>query len=107
MEKLNEIQEYIQELMKKYHLNAGIENRYISLSSELGELGKEIVKGNKYGNRQFEKTENFEMELGDVLFDYILLCNVAKVDIQQAFEKALLKYETRFVEQGSIGSTKI
>ena len=106
METIEQMQEEVKQLMEKYHLNANLENRYISLSSELGELGKEIVKGNRYGSKEFEETENFKLELGDVLFDYILLCNVAGVDIYQSYQSSLEKYEKRFLKQGTIGSNQ-
>lgn len=104
---LNQIQEQAKELAKKYHLHAGIENRYISLSSEVGELGKEIVKGNRYGSNEFNKTENFAMEIGDVFFDFILLCNVADVNLEEAYKGAMQKYQKRFLEHGTIGSKTI
>lgn len=107
MKDLTILQNETKQLMQKYNLNAKIENRYISLSSEIGELGKEIVKGNKYGSKEFEKTKNFASEIGDVFFDFILLCNVADINLEDAFNQVLEKYETRFLDHGTIGSKKI
>ena len=55
---MNSIQEKVDELIKKYNLESSVEIRFIDLISELGELGKEILKGNEYGKKVFCNTEN-------------------------------------------------
>ena len=49
---MNSIQEEVNELIKKYNLESSVEIRFIDLISELGELGKEILKGNDYGKKE-------------------------------------------------------
>ena len=61
---MNSIQEKVDELIKKYNLESSVEIRFIDLISELGELGKEILKGNEYGKKVFCNTENLESEIG-------------------------------------------
>ena len=46
---MREIQKKVNNMIKKYDLNNSIEMRFIDLVSEVGELGKEILKSNDYG----------------------------------------------------------
>lgn len=43
-------------MVKKYDLETSPELRYIDLTSEMGELGKELLKGSNYGKQDFNKT---------------------------------------------------
>ena len=97
--------EEINDFIIKYNLNGSIEVRFIDLSSEIGELGKEILEGTNYGTRKFEKTDNLESEFGDVLFSLVCVANCAGVDLGHALKKVLKKYEARFNAKGHIGSS--
>ena len=59
---LEEMQELVSKLVNKYNLETIPEIRYIDLTSEIGELGKELLKGTNYGKQEFEKTDNLESE---------------------------------------------
>lgn len=98
------MQEKVNELIKKYNLESSIEIRYIDLVSEVGELGKEILKGNDYGNKEFVATDNLESEIGDTLFSLICVANGLNIDLNLALENVLEKYEDRFSTKGNIGS---
>ena len=54
--------------LDEYKLRCGITERYIDLSSEVGELGKELLKATDYGKVDFRMTADTEQELGDCLF---------------------------------------
>ena len=97
-------QKIIRDFNIRYNLGGSIEARFIDLSSEIGELGKEILEGTNYGMREFEDTDNLEFELGDVLFSLVSVANCVGVDLESALDKVLRKYETRFIEKGHIGS---
>ncbi|MBR5647648.1 nucleotide pyrophosphohydrolase [Candidatus Saccharibacteria bacterium] len=97
-------QEKVKELVKKYDLGGDINVRYIDLTSEVGELGKEILEGSDYGSRDFAKTEDTEMEFGDTLFSLICVANELDIDMGEALDKALAKYARRFEEKSDIGS---
>ena len=77
---MEDIQEKINGLIKKYNLESSTEIRFIDLVSEIGELGKEILKGNDYGKKDFCNTENIESEVGDVLFSLVCVANDLNVD---------------------------
>lgn len=101
---MNSIQEKVDELIKKYNLESSVEIRFIDLISELGELGKEILKGNEYGKKDLSNTENLESEIGDTFFSLICVANGLNIDLQNALDNVLNKYENRFSNNGNIGS---
>ena len=101
---MQDIQEKVNELIKKYNLESSTEIRFIDLVSEIGELGKEILKGNDYGKKNFFNTDNIEFEVGDVFFSLICVANDLKIDLTKALDKVLNKYENRFSNNGHIGS---
>ena len=101
---MNSIQKKVDELIKKYNLESSVEIRFIDLISELGELGKEILKGNEYGKKDFCNTENIELEIGDTFFSLICVANGLNIDLQNALDNVLNKYENRFSNKGNIGS---
>lgn len=103
---MQEIQEQVNELIKKYDLDTSVEIRFIDLVSEVGELGKEILKGNNYGKNEFTKTDNLESEIGDVLFSLICIANELNIDLKVALDEVIEKYNSRFSEKGNIGSGK-
>ena len=87
-------------------LESSTEIRFIDLVSELGELGKEILKGNDYGKKEFCITDNLESEIGDVLFSLICVANGLNIDLKSALDGVLEKYEERFSKKGNIGSDR-
>ncbi len=101
---MNEIQEKVNEMIKRYNLESTNEIRFIDLTSEVGELGKEILKGNDYGRKDFCNTDNVESEIGDVLFSLICIANGMNISLEKALENILKKYENRFINSGDIGS---
>lgn len=101
---MQDIQEKVNELIKKYNLESSTEIRFIDLVSEIGELGKEILKGNDYGKKNFFNTDNIEFEVGDVFFSLICVANDLNIDLTKALDKVLNKYENRFSNNGHIGS---
>ena len=103
---MNGIQEKVNEFVKRYNLEASTEVRFIDLVSEVGELGKEILKGNDYGKRGFCNTENLESEIGDALFSLICVANGLNIDLNNALDGVLEKYNDRFSKKGNIGSGK-
>lgn len=98
------MQEVVKEIVDKYNLETSIESRYIDLVSEVGEVGKEILKSNDYGKKEFSKTDNMELEIGDALFSLICISNSLNIDIDKALNNSIKKYEKRFDEKGKISS---
>ena len=48
---MNSIQKKVNVFNTKYNLGGSVEARFIDLSSEVGELGKEILEGTNYGEK--------------------------------------------------------
>ena len=101
---MKDIQEKVKNYIKKYDLECSTEIRFIDLVSEVGELGKEILKGNDYGKKSYCNTENLKSEFGDVLFSLICIANELNIDLKQVLEEVLEKYEDRFLKKGNISS---
>lgn len=98
------MQEQVKEMVQKYNLEISPELRYIDLTSEVGELGKELLKATQYGKEKFSITDNTKSEIGDVLFSTICIANILDIDVEQALNEVIKKYEGRFDIKGSISS---
>ncbi len=96
-------QEIVKEFCEKYNLGGSAEIRLMDTLSELGEVAKEILKGNAYGSKPFEPGENLESEMGDLFFSLLTLANELGVSLDEALNNALRKYERR-LQKGSAGS---
>ncbi len=101
---ISEMQNNIKEFTEKYNLEISQELRYIDLVSEVGELGKEILKSTDYGTKENIKTDNLESEIGDTLFSLICIANTNNIDLEKVLTDVLGKYTKRFEEKGTIGS---
>lgn len=77
--------------------------RSLDIVSEVGELSKEVLKGTNYGKSDIVKSEDFEMELGDVMYSILSLANECKVDANACLDMVLEKYMKR-LNKGAIGS---
>lgn len=69
---MDEQQQRVKDWMARYGLGTDPQARMLDLSSEVGELAKEVLKSTAYGTRPFTPTASLEEELGDCLFS--LLC---------------------------------
>ena len=101
---MNEMQEKVKEVIQKYGLKSSTEVCMIDLVSEVGELGKEVLKGDDYGRKSFSITDNVESELGDVLFSLMCIASNMDISLETALNGVLLKYEKRFQDKGNIES---
>ena len=101
---LKDVQVLTKEMMEKYKLSGNAEINYIDLTSEIGELGKELLKATDYGTKALQITDNAELEIGDVLFSLTCLSNNLGIDMEESFNNVMQKYKKRFEEKGHIGS---
>ena len=97
-------QQNVETFVEAYGLKAPIHARALDLTSEVGELAKEILKGTGYGRRHFEPPHGWDDELGDVLFALICLANSTGVDLEAALAGALHKYQERLGSEHDAGS---
>lgn len=78
--------------------------RVLDIQSEVGELAKEVLKNSKYGTQEFVLTEDFELELGDVLYSLLSLADEAGVDADKALSRVIEKYRKRIADKKDMGS---
>ena len=95
---MKDIQERVKLFCEKNELNSPLEHRVLDAVSELGEVAKEILKMSNYGKRSIKYNNNLKMELGDVLYSIITIANVFDIDLDDALNKVLIKYEQRVVK---------
>lgn len=89
---------------RAHGLNMDPQVRFLDLSSELGELSKELLKASGYGAAPITAGPAMEEELGDCVFSLLCLANSLNLDAKAALEGALEKYRKRFAEKQEIGS---
>ncbi len=95
---MKDIQKKIKLFCEKNELNSPIEHRVLDTMSELGEVAKEILKMSNYGDRPIKYNDNLKMELGDLLYSIITIANVFDIDLDEALNEVLRKYEQRMLK---------
>ena len=78
--------------------------RMLDIESEVGELSKEVLKSTKYGTKDFVVTDDFKLELGDVLYSVLSMADEVGVDAKECLESVVKKYKTRIDGSGNMGS---
>ncbi len=94
----------VAQFVNQYNLEIPAKDRMLDLTSEIGELAKEILKSTDYGNRDFHPAEAWMDELGDVFFSLICIANTTDVNLLDSLTVALAKYQARLRDQGEPGS---
>mgnify|MGYP000082480115 CR=1 FL=1 len=89
----------------KNNMHCGLAHRLLDVSSELGEVSKEVLKASDYGQTEARLTAELREELGDLLFSVHALASEANLDSNQLLQEALAKYSARLSVKGHIGST--
>ena len=103
---LSDTQHKVKEFTKDKGIASKVNVRIIDLVSEVGELSKEVLKGTNYGSKEFNSSEEWKSELGDVLFSLICIANETDTNLEECLKYVLNKYEKRFADKGNIGSGK-
>lgn len=98
------MQKLVSEFIRRHNLQTNAEIRYIDLVSEVGELGKEILKGSDYGRSQLVRTSQTKDEIGDCLFSLLAVCDAMQIDAEEAVRDSISKYEMRFSKKWDISS---
>ena len=98
---MKKIQSRIEIFCNENNLNSNAEIRLLDLVSEVGEVSKEILKASDYGKRDYKVNESLVLEIGDLFFSLITLANSLQIDLEEALEKVLLKYQTRIIKGNS------
>jgi NTP pyrophosphatase (non-canonical NTP hydrolase) len=100
---MKEIQQKVKEFCQKNNLEMSPENRILDTLSELGELSKEILRSTNYGREERKDLEELKTELGDVFYCIINLANELNINLEEALDLILEKYERR-LKKGSADS---
>ncbi len=100
----HELQSIVRKFTEEKRLNSPLGARIMDLISEVGELSKEYLKATKYEKEEFEKSEEWDSEIGDVLFSLICIANETDANLEDCLKYVLDKYEKRFNSKGDIGS---
>ena len=83
--------------------------RLADVTSELGELQKEVIKATAYGSSAIvadNKKADIAEEFGDTLFSMVAFAEENGIDIDEAIEVVIQKYRDRFSRKGTIGSDR-
>lgn len=97
-------QNRVANFIKEHNLEMSVEIRLLDLLTELGELAKEVLKSSEYGQVPFTETQAWEEEMGDVFFSLACLAYSTTVNLEEALDKALAKYQARIASKGDAGS---
>jgi len=79
--------------------------RLLDLTSELGEVAKEVTESTDYGSDP-EAIAVAEDEIGDTLFSLLALCSELGVDADDALDTALEKYDGRLADNTTPASAE-
>jgi len=80
------------------------DHRMLDLQSEVGELAKEILTAQDYGDTDLTVDEDLVDEFGDVYFCVLALAVELDVDAEAALAESVEKYRDRMDETGGAGS---
>lgn len=100
---MKEAQEKVKKFCKDNAMESPAEYNVLDTMAELGELAKEILKMSNYGRKPLEYREELKYELGDVLYSLITFANTWDIDLEDALNQVLEKYNNR-LKKGSAGS---
>lgn len=100
-------QERVAAFVAQHNLEADPQTRLLDLTSELGEVAKELLKATQYGTQSFNLAAlpaAWAEEMGDLYFALLCLANTTQVDLSAALEGVLAKYAARMAAKGGAGS---
>ena len=100
---MKELQKRIKKFCSDNNMEPPVEHRMLDLVSEIGEVAKETLKMSNYGRQEIKHNEEIKSELGDVFYSLITVANSFNVDLEEALEQVLEKYNIR-LKKGSSGS---
>lgn len=96
-------QEKVKEFVDSHEMESTPAFRIVDLVAEVGEIASDAAKSSDYGLKQ-EELEVKKEELGDAFFSLLTLANSLEIDLEDALEQSLEKYEERVNQTGDPGS---
>jgi len=100
---MEDFQKMVKKFCEESSMNSPIECRVLDLVSEIGEVSKEMLKMTDYGKKPLEYRESMKSELGDVFYSLITIANFFEIDLKDALNLVIEKYNKR-LKKGSAGS---
>jgi len=97
-------QQRVRCFLTRYELRHTPQTHALDLVSEVGEVAKALLEGSDYGRAPLAQNENMTEELGDAFFSLLALAESLDVDLEEALDAALAKYENRLARKGHSGS---
>jgi NTP pyrophosphatase (non-canonical NTP hydrolase) len=94
----------VREFLVEHDLSHLSQTHALDLASEVGEVAKALLESSDYGRSRVRRTAALQEELGDVLFSLIALAESLGVDLEEALDSALAKYENRLTTSRCAGS---
>ena len=101
---MQKLVEEFNKLKSAHQTKMPVSARLLDIQSELGELAKEYLKPTKYGTADFEVSEDFKLEFGDVIYSLLSLAEETEIDAKECLEKVLNKYRARLAKNNKLGS---
>ena len=91
---------------ENFKMAGKMSSRILDITSEAGELAKEVLKSTNYGQGETETviTRDLEGEYGDLLYSVLALGLENNLDIPHILENTIEKMERR-ISNNSFGST--
>lgn len=96
---MRDLQLEVAEFVARHNLQTDVASRMLDLTSEVGELAKEVLTATNYGKTPFVPKPAWLDEFGDVLFALLCLADLTDVNPADALRMALAKYEKRMSAQ--------
>ena len=92
--------EKVRRFLDTHGMACGPEHRYMDMTSELGELGKELLKATRYGQALHPPTR-LRGGNGRLPFSLLALCCEMGLDASKALDNSPEKYEARYACTGT------
>jgi NTP pyrophosphatase (non-canonical NTP hydrolase) len=96
-------QKKVKEFAESHDMEATSAFRILDLVAEVGEIASDAAKSSDYGMNEKE-LEVKKDELGDAFFSLLSVANDLDIDLEDALDGSLEKYESRIDEKGDPGS---
>lgn len=97
---LEQIQRRVKDTTSRLNLASTPELCALDLSSEVGEIAKEVLELTDYGRRGHIYNPDLARELGDAFYSLISLANIYDINLETQLDVSLKKYELRELRRG-------
>lgn len=98
------VQAQVRQFLAQNGLSHSPQTHALDLASEVGEIAKALLEASDYGRASLRNSPALGEELGDAFFSLLALAESLDVNLEQALQAALVKYEGRLDSKGHSGS---